>query len=280
MSGPAILAQPGCDARGTVVANERIAPDAYVLRFEHDQPVLHFQPGQFLQLAAWNQDPLLRRPMSVLDQGTTPAGRTWTSFLYQVVGRGTRIFADLRPGDALRALGPLGNRFRMPARPGPALVVAGGVGVAPFLLLVRALVAAGRETLVLLGARDASRLYLAETLEREGARVLCATERGDRGTQGFVTKLLDAEVAARGAGAIGHVYTCGPEPMMRAVHAYARERELPGEASMERRMACGYGVCFTCTCPMIDARTGAVRNRRTCLDGPVVPFEALPIGGW
>src|SRR5213075_1475256 len=108
----------------------RIAPDAFVIRYEGDVP--RFEPGQFIQVSGWERAPLLRRPMSVLDTGSG-----WASVLDQVMGRGTRIFSGLRKGDPIRALGPLGNSFSAPARPGPALVVAGGVGVAPFLMLAR-----------------------------------------------------------------------------------------------------------------------------------------------
>src|SRR5581483_336619 len=147
------LDSPATDTKGRVVSNERVAPDAFVLRYEGDVP--RFLPGEFIQVTGWEREPLLRRPMSVLD-----AGPGWASFLYQVTGRGTRIFAGLRPGDSVRALGPLGNSFSEPSRPGPALIVAGGVGVAPFLMLVRRFAREGRESLVLLGAREASRLYL------------------------------------------------------------------------------------------------------------------------
>jgi dihydroorotate dehydrogenase electron transfer subunit len=267
-----VLEKPALDVKGRVLSNERIAPDAFVLRYaaEPGGKELVFEPGEFIQVSGWEREPLLRRPMSVLD-----AGPGWASFLYQVTGRGTRIFAGLRAGDPIRALGPLGNSFSEPAREGPALVVAGGVGVAPFLMFARRLHASGREVTVLLGARDATRLYLEKELAAEGARVLCATETGERGTKGYVTALLEEEIARRGAAAIARIYACGPEPMLRAVHAIARARGVPGEASLERRMACGFGVCFTCVCPLLDAKTGTYRNRRTCLDGPVVDFDRL-----
>jgi dihydroorotate dehydrogenase electron transfer subunit len=275
------------DLRAKVVSNVAIAPLAFELRFEEtaapgSRPELRYEPGEFIQLTGWSQsDPLLRRPMSVLDWGRAPDGRVWASFLYQATGRGTRIFAGLRAGDPIRALGPLGNRFSAPSRAGVALVVAGGVGVAPFLLLARKLRAEGREVVVLLGARDREHLYLEDALAREGARVKTVTEKGDHGgPRGLVTALLEAEIEARGPDGIARVYSCGPEPMLRAVHAVARARGVPGEASLERRMACGFGVCFTCVCPMVDPRTGEAHNRRTCLDGPVVGFDALPLGGF
>ncbi len=265
------LARPARDTKARVAGNERVAPDAWVLRFEGDVPA--FAAGEFIQVTGWEREPLLRRPMSVLDSGPG-----WASFLYQTTGRGTKLFAQLRAGDSIRALGPLGNAFSEPARPGPALIVAGGVGVAPFLMLARRFRAEGRETIVLLGARDASRLYLERVFAALGVPVRCATENGEKGTKGFVTALLDAEIRSRGAAAIGRVYTCGPEPMLRAVHDLARKHGVPGEASLERRMACGFGVCFTCVCPLLDAKTGTYRNRRTCLDGPVVDFDRLAPG--
>lgn len=266
-----VLAKPARDTKGRVVSNERVAPDAFVLRYEGDVPA--FEPGEFIQVSGWASEPLLRRPMSVLDSGPG-----WASFLYQVMGRGTKLFSHLRAGDRISALGPLGNSFSEPSRPGPALVVAGGVGVAPFLMLARRFRAQDREVVVLLGARDASRLYLEAELAATGARIRCATENGEKGTKGYVTALLEEEILSRGAQGIARIYTCGPEPMLRAVHEIARARGVPGEASLERRMACGFGVCFTCVCPMLDAKSGQFRNRRTCLDGPVVDFDRLPPG--
>lgn len=275
------LDAPSRDVRGRVVSNERVAPDALVLRFEDagEAPPLSYAPGEFIQVSAWSGDPLLRRPMSVLDSGSE-RGRGWASFLYQTTGRGTRILAGLRPGDPIKALGPLGNRWTPPGRAGAVVCVAGGVGVAPFLVWVRRLRAEGREVVVLLGARDASRLYLRRDLEAEGAVVRCATDNGEVGTKGLVTKLLEEEIAARGPSGIARLYACGPEPMLKAVHAIARAREVPGEVSLERRMACGFGVCFTCVCKIVDPATGVARQKRTCLSGPVVDMSLLPANDW
>lgn len=277
----AALAAPSRDVRGRVLSNERVAPDALVLRFEDtgDEPPLTYEPGEFIQVSAWTGEPLLRRPMSVLDSGHVH-GRGWASLLYQTTGRGTRILAGLRAGDPVRALGPLGNKWVPPTREGAVVIVAGGVGVAPFLVWVRKLRAQGREVVVLLGARDGSRLYLRHDLEAEGAVVRCSTENGDVGSRGLVTRLLEDEIAARGVPGIARLYACGPEPMLKAVHAIARARGVPGEVSLERRMACGFGVCFTCVCKIVDPATGVARQKRTCLSGPVVDMALLPLGDW
>jgi dihydroorotate dehydrogenase electron transfer subunit len=256
-----------------------VARDAGILRFRSEAAPPTFAPGQFLQLRPWgeNADPLLARPFSLLDQGTDGEGG-WLSVLYQVMGRGTQMMTELRPGDRSAIVAPLGRPFAPPQRDGRAVIVAGGVGIPPFLLVVRDLVQQGREVIVLLGARDAEHLYLREELAAEGAEVRVATDDGSEGHHGLVTDLLDAELE-RDADGIGGVFTCGPERMMEAVFERARARGVPGQASMERPMACGYGVCFTCVMPL-KQDDGSFHNTRTCLAGPVLDFELLPPPPW
>lgn len=261
--------------RGAIVEQRHIAPGAGILRFQVEGPVPRFAPGQFVQLRTWGAvDPLLGRPFSLLDQGPD-----WLSVLYQVEGRATGLMAEVRPGERVTAIGPLGKPFTLPGRPGPAIVVAGGVGIPPFLLLVRALRAAGREALVLLGARRAERLYLREELAAEGATVAVATEDGSLGHRGYVTELLQKELERRGAANTGALYSCGPSGLLKAVVRIGQAAGVPGQVSLERMMACGFGVCFTCVCPL-KAPDGGYRNKRTCLEGPVVSLADLPSEGW
>jgi len=274
----ATLARPS-ELAGVVVEHRKVAPDAGILRIRTDAPAPAFVPGQFLQVRLWERDdPLLGRPFSILDQGSDADG-TWLSLLYQVMGRGTRLMASAREGDPLLAVGPLGRPFSPPTRPGVALVVAGGVGIPPFLLLVRQLVADGREVTVLLGARDTPHLYLREELEAAGARVRLSTEDGSLGFHGRVTAILEEELDAVGPEQVGAIYTCGPEGMLEAVVTIAKARGVPGQASLERSMACGYGVCFTCVC-RLKRGDGSFHNTRTCLDGPVVDMDRLPDSDW
>lgn len=281
MSAPSspVLERP-IELAGAVIEHAPVASDAGIVRFTTGGPAPRFAPGQFLQLRGWKAaDPFLARPFSILDQSPAGAADPWVSVLYQVHGRGTALLAGLREGDPVTAVGPLGRPFGAPEREGPALIVAGGVGIPPFLLLVRELVARGREVVVLLGARDAAHLYLRDEMAAAGAQVEVATEDGSLGHRGLVTDLLGAELTRRGPERVGYVYTCGPEGMLKAVVAIARRYEVPGQASLERMMACGYGVCFTCVCKL-RTPTGELKNTRTCLDGPVVPFARLPEGDW
>ena len=148
----AVAVESPAEILGTLTDHTRVAPDAGILRFRTENPPPRFAPGQFFQLRPWEgNDPLRGRPFSILDQGLDDDGGC-ISLLYQVMGRGTAMLARMRQGETAVLVGPLGRPFAPPTRPGPALIVAGGVGIPPFLTVVRDFVARGIETVVLLGA--------------------------------------------------------------------------------------------------------------------------------
>jgi dihydroorotate dehydrogenase electron transfer subunit len=223
------------------------------------------RPGEFAQLRAWEGiDPLLRRPMSV----------AWTEgdqvgFVLQAVGAGTRILAGLRPGAPLQAVGPLGNGFHLEPAPVRALIVSGGVGCAPFPLLVRELRRAGcPEVTVLSGAATAARLYPAERFGRGrvGVSVVEATDDGSRGHRGPVTELVGERCDQRTV-----VYACGPNAMLAALARRLGElpcRPVRAEVSLEAPMGCGFGTCLGCALPAIGE--GGVAWALCCRRGPVM----------
>jgi dihydroorotate dehydrogenase electron transfer subunit len=210
-------------------------------------------PGQFYMLTAaerWgggeDERPFLPRAFSVMRSrdGTL-------EFLLEDVGPGTRRLAELAPGDELLLLGPLGNGFARPREGRRAILVGGGVGIAPLVIWSDALGAAT----TLLGFRDAAHAEGAALLP--GARI--ATDDGSTGHHGFVTDLLAAELDP-GA----EVYACGPPPMLDAVAGICADAGVPAQLALESGMACGYGACFGC---VVGTRDGYVR---LCLDGPVI----------
>jgi NAD(P)H-flavin reductase len=219
-------------------------------------------PGQFYMLAAserWgggaDERPFLPRAFSVLrrhEDGTL-------DFLLEDVGPGTRRLCELRAGDGLWLLGPLGIGFRRPEPRQRPLLVGGGVGIAPLAIWQDAL---GASALVLLGFRDAHHAEGAGLLR--GARV--ATDDGSFGFHGLVTELLREELDARSM-----VYACGPPPMLEAVRALCEAQKVPAQLALESGMACGYGACFGCVVP---TRTGYVR---LCVDGPVLDASDLEL---
>jgi NAD(P)H-flavin reductase len=216
------------------------------------------EPGQFYMLAAaerWgggeDERPFLPRAFSYArahEDGTL-------YFMLEDVGPGTRRLAELRTGDGLWLLGPLGNTFvggdRRP------VLVGGGVGTAPLVALSDRL---GPDAEVLLGFRDAEHAAGAALIP--GARV--ATDDGSVGHHGLVTELLRAELREG-----DEVFACGPPPMLEAVRALCAELDVPAQLAMESGMACGFGACFGCVVP---TKAGYIR---LCVDGPVVEAERL-----
>ncbi len=218
------------------------------------------QPGQFYMLAAadrWgggaDERPFLPRAFSVLRRHDD--GRL--DFLFEDVGPGTRRLCELRAGDGLWLLGPLGVGFRAPEDERRPLLVGGGVGIAPLAIGQDAIGAPA-----LLGFRDARHAAGADLLD--SPRV--ATDDGSVGHHGLVTELLREEIDS---GCL--VYACGPPPMLEAVRALCEAEDVPAQLALESGMACGYGACFGCVVP---TREGYVR---LCVDGPVLDASDLEL---
>jgi dihydroorotate dehydrogenase electron transfer subunit len=229
-------------------------------------------PGQFAQLRCGRDgSPLLRRPFSV----------AWTqddtcSFVFAAVGEGTAKLVRARPGDRLDALGPLGIGFTVPAGPGRAVCVSGGLGCAPFPLLARALRTSGiDEVVVLSGAATAARLYPVERFSRgdAGIRVIETTDDGTSGPRGRVTSLIEAALAEPAAA----VYGCGPTPMLAAFATEVTARRAStaiAEVSLEAPMGCGFGTCLGCALP-VRGPPETPAWALCCCDGPVMDIERV-----
>ena len=238
----------------TILSNRLAGPHVYRLELAAEgTPQL--RAGQFVEVAVPGK--FLRRPLSV---SLSEPGKL--TLLYKVVGEGTAWLAQAQPGCTLELLTELGNGFDVTACHGRALLIGGGIGVAPLHQLCRDLRAAGREVTALLGFNTASEILLRDELEELGATVHIATLDSSAGIQGLVT---DALKQVRPA--FDYFYVCGPMPMMRALYP-----QLPdaGEFSLEERMGCGTGLCFGCTVQTVDG------PRRICHDGPVFTKNQLP----
>jgi NAD(P)H-flavin reductase len=242
-----------------VTANETVG--AYtLLRCADDGP--DPRPGQFYMLAAverWgggeDERPYLPRAFSYLRRRPGEL-----EFLLEDVGPGTRRLAEVRPGEALWLLGPLGRGFDAPAEGRRPLLVGGGIGIVPLAALQAELPAPA-----LLGFRDAAHATAASLLDD----VTLATDDGSAGHRGLVTELLAERIAEP-----VELYACGPPAMLEAVRALAVEHGVAAQLALEAGMACGFGACFGCVVP---TRGGYVR---TCVDGPVLPaaeLEAVPV---
>ncbi len=233
------------------------------------------RPAQFFMIGVPSTDVLLRRPFSVCGlPGTFADGAEGAvQILYRVYGRGTTLLSTLRPGAALHVLGPLGNGFVPPARQDATIVlVAGGIGSAPFPAFLDSLSRAGRSATMIYGARTAGDLPLLDWFRERCDGVSVTTDDGSSGTPGLVTGPLEELLRTPARDRI-HVYACGPSPMLKAVAKQVVAAGVTCDLSLEAPMACGFGVCLGCVVPM--RKPDGVGYERVCVEGPVMRAERL-----
>ena len=223
--------------------NALLAPDVYEMTLVGDASAIA-APGQFINIRL--NGLYLRRPISVCDWG-----EGWIRIIYKVVGKGTAQMAQMTPGQKLDVLTGLGNGYDLaPARGKRIALVGGGVGIPPLYGLAKRL--GGEAFCCVLGFNRASEIFYAEEFAQYG-KVVLTTADGSAGVRGFVTdalRQLDYD----------YYFACGPEPMLRAVHALGKE----GQLSFEARMGCGFGACMGCSCETLAG------PKRICVDGPVM----------
>ncbi len=246
-----------------VIRVENPVEGNHILYLRAPVDIPEIRPGNFAEIQVpETQDVFLRRPFSFLDVDYET--RT-ISFYIKEIGKGTRKLGALRTGQKVNLIYPLGNAYTIDDGTRNALIVGGGSGIAPFILLGRELRKRGIRATFLLGARTARDILLTEEFARFG-KVLVTTEDGSMGEKGLVTQ---HSVFRDGNFNFDKVYTCGPDPMMKAVGKMATARKVPCEVSLENMMACGFGVCLCC---VTATREG---NKRVCMEGPVFNVNYL-----
>ncbi len=230
------------------------------------RPVLHARHRA--PLGAERPAPLSSRAPSRSPRPAPAAGGVRLDFLIEGIGPGTDRLCELEPGESVWVNGPLGNSFSAPRELSPearagAILVGGGIGIAPLALLRRSFAARNIPTRVLLGFRDAAHSGGLDDLF-SCCEVRLASDDGHAGHHGYVTDLLAAMLEGDDA-ASAAVYACGPPQMLEAVGAMCTEAGVACELAMESPMACGYGACFGCAVPKPGGG-----YLRLCVDGPVV----------
>lgn len=207
--------------------------------------------GQFINIKLDGM--YLRRPISVCDKD----GDTVT-LVYKVVGKGTELLSKMSKGEKLDALTGLGNGYDTSLSGKNTLLIGGGVGVPPLFMLAKKLIKEGKDVTVILGFNTLNEIFFEEEFKKIGAKVIVTTVDGSYGVKGFVTDAFPDNYS--------YFYTCGPEPMLKAVY---KKTETSGQFSFEERMGCGFGACMGCTCKTV---TG---YKRICKDGPVLCKEEI-----
>lgn len=258
-----------------VLSNLEVARGIFLMRLHAPEIAAAVSPGQFVNVnvnAAGSAfcGPLLRRPFSVC-QSERRAG--WISLLWKAIGAGTRLLAGHRAGMVLSLIGPLGRGYQLPEKKGEVILVAGGLGVAPFPLLAEALQSHGFAFDALLGARTAAELWGGEELQRRGGNVHFATDDGSAGHRGFVTEMLETRLQQNLARNLNtQIYACGPMPMLQRVAAVCEAAQMPAQVAVETMMGCGFGICMGCPISPAQGVEKFGRYLLACVDGPV--FQA------
>ncbi len=264
------------DVDAVVISNTRLSEDYSVVALAAPTVAALARPGQFVMVKpSRGSDPLLRRPFSIFEILREPDGTpVGVSLLNKRIGAGTSLLYETEPGARIGCLGPLGRPFEPVDPPQEAWMIAGGVGLAPFVTLAEALQARGTRTRLFYGARRAAELHYVDLFERLGVEPVLATEDGSRGVKGYVTAALDAALTSTPHPRDVRLYACGPTLMMRAVAALAAARGVPCDVSLEQVMGCGLGGCYSCVVLARD-ETGTPHFIRSCIEGPV--FDAARI---
>jgi dihydroorotate dehydrogenase electron transfer subunit len=245
-----------------VVNHKWLNYSSFIIELEAPDILPVIKPGNFAEIEVANSPKVfLRRPFSIYDVDKT---NNSLSFFVKVIGEGTRLLGETKKGDKLNLIYPLGNSFSRPVK-GRILVVAGGSGIAPFILYGKSLQNNGTEITFLFGARSADDIVLINQFKALG-NVLITTEDGSLGEIGLVTQ---HSMFTNKRLPFDHIVTCGPEPMMKAVGKIATERNVPCEASLENTMACGFGACLCCITPTKNG------NKTVCTEGPVFNVKDL-----
>ncbi|MDF2542113.1 MAG: oxidoreductase FAD/NAD(P)-binding domain protein [Herbinix sp.] len=248
--------------KSIVLENISLTEDIYSMRIKAGDIAATAKPGQFVSLYSKDGSKLLPRPISICeinsDDGTI-------RLVFRILGKGTLEFSKLQKGDTIEVMGPLGNGFTPEGT--KALLIGGGIGIPPMLELAKQLPGVKQ---IVLGYRDTT--FLEEEFTPYGV-VYVSTEDGSKGTKGNVLNAilehgLEADI----------IYACGPTPMLRGIKAYAEEKGIRAQLSLEERMACGIGACLGCVCKSKEKdHHSNVHNKRICKDGPVFYAEEVEL---
>jgi len=234
-----------------ITLNQPIAKDVYKMRLLGDTSHIT-KAGQFVNIKL--DGFYLRRPISVCD-----IDRDALTIIYKVVGQGTDMMAKMNVRDTLDVLTGLGNGYDLSMSGDKPLLLGGGVGVPPLYYLAKKLVEEGKEVTAVLGFNTADEVFCEQDFKDLGVKTIVTTVDGSYGVKGFVTDAIkDMDYT--------YFYTCGPEPMLKAVY---KATSTSGQFSFEKRMGCGFGACMGCSCKTI---TG---NKRICKEGPVLVKEDI-----
>jgi dihydroorotate dehydrogenase electron transfer subunit len=252
----------------TVEKNSQICADHHLIILQ-DNGVTSgaTKPGQFINLVIPQRpDLFLRRPFSVAK--TDPANNL-LYIVYRVVGEGTRAMVDLQTGTQVDVMGPLGEGWSVPEKPGNYLLIGGGCGVAPLWGLAEQIAQLGVKVHTVLGFQSEDKVFGEDVFNAVEADITVTTDDGTYGEAGYICEHLGRSLDQH----VDFAYICGPMPMVKTVIPPLLEKGIDGEVSYEEIMGCGFGVCLSCVTDI--ERDGELRKERVCTEGPVFSIKEV-----
>ena len=251
--------------RAKITENTPVNKDHNLLVLSPDNIQQRPLPGQFYMIGTdFSYDPLLKRPFSIFREVSGEL-----QFLYRIKGKGTERMKEMKKGDTVNLLGPLGNGYPMPGKNLTPVLVAGGIGIASLFPLAEKL---GKNAYLFYGARTKNELLMLNELKGLVKKeLIIGTDDGSEGRKGTVIDALNVFLTSNSQLSTSNflLYACGPSPMLEAVSKFAAEKGIKGYISMEENMACGVGACLGCT---VKTKKG---YKRVCKEGPVFSAEEI-----
>jgi dihydroorotate dehydrogenase electron transfer subunit len=264
--------------KAEILSNQRVSDQYYKMELGCPELTDEIKPGQFLMLKVKpGYEPYLRRPFSFYGIGSLRDQRSF-EILYKVVGSGTRLLAELKHGERVDIIAPLGNGFSFFSDTPEAVMVAGGIGLPPLLYLaeyMRKNRKEGSKTIFLYGGQSKSDMIDIERIRDASSEARVCTEDGSLGEKMLVTELLELHLQRRGDWSSIQIFSCGPKAMLRVVSSIAKKYDISCQVSLESYMACGFGVCLGCVVKVMQEEGMDVTYERVCKEGPV--FESKRI---
>jgi len=249
--------------KGKLIDKVWFTPKIVRLKIANHDLANFSQPGQFVNVKVTdNYMPLLRRPFSI--HGVNRQEK-WFEILLQVIGKGTELLSKYQIGKDLDIFGPLGNSFSLPVRSNHAILIAGGLGIAPLLFLAKELTHKNFSVTLFWGNKTKEAFCSLEDFEELGLCYFLATEDGSLGFEGKITELVELK-KENFQKSNSVIYACGPNPMLQKIKEFAHQSQIPCQVSLETIMACGFGVCLGCN---VTSTNISEVYKYVCKDGPV-----------
>lgn len=261
-----------------VLSNKRLSEtNIYLTRFHCPDIAQNSSSGQFVNIKITNGfSPLLRRPFSICKVDKT-AG--WFELLWQIIGQGTALMAGYKVDAVINIIGPLGQGFRLKPGIESAILVGGGLGIAPLPFLCQDILKKSSANIaVYVGVRTKTDLAMAELFNDFNINIIQCTEDGSSGIQGYVTKPLIEKLASKDS-VTPVLFSCGPQKFLQRMVDISAEFQVEGQISVETMMGCGFGICVGCPVEVRDHADGDRKYKLACLDGPVFDGREVKLIG-